>query len=129
WGRGTAPGNPTGASLSAPPEARGQEPRSDQLLAFDEAGEPVPKVLADVLPADRELGGFLHVIEVFADGEAPALEHVGIDGLLLREQVDRVRELQLATDSRLGPPQAVEDLGRQDVPADGAHVRRRLLGR
>src|SRR5439155_2516547 len=105
---------------------------SDELLALHELGEPRAELWPQVVPLGAELHRRLQVVEGVAHVEASALEAVRVDRLLLRQQVDRVRELDLASAPRRGSAQRVEDLGGEHVPADdrevgGGFLRRRLL--
>src|SRR6266581_3201631 len=83
---------------------------SDELLALHELGEPRAELGPEVVALGAELDGGLQVVEGVPHVEAPALEPVGVDRLLLRQQVDRVRDLDLATAARRGSVQRVEDL-------------------
>src|SRR5512132_4652419 len=102
---------------------------SDELLALHILSEPRAELRAQVVALGTELDGRLQVVEGVPDVEAPAIEAVGVDRLLLRQQVDRIRELDLATTARRGPSQRVEDLRREHVPADHGEVGRCLLRR
>src|SRR5436190_20150842 len=105
---------------------------SDELLALHVLSQPRAELRAQVVALGAELDRRLKVVEGIPDVEAPALETVGVYRLLLRQQVDRIRELDLASATRRGPSQRVEDLRREHVSADHGEVgwrlpRRRLL--
>src|SRR6266550_4342025 len=102
---------------------------SDELLALHVLSEPRAELGTEVVTLGTELDRRLQVVEGIPDVEAPALEAVGVDRLLLRQQVDRIRELDLASAARRGPSQRVEDLRREHVSADHGEVGRRLLRR
>src|SRR5439155_3256913 len=105
---------------------------SDELLALHELGEPRAELRPEVVAFGTELHRRLEVVEGVPDVEASTLEAVRVDRLLLRQQVDRVRELDLPAATRRGSAERVEDLGGEHVPADhreigGGLLRRRLL--
>src|SRR6478672_9809443 len=106
-----------------------RRPGSDELLALHVLSEPCAELRTQVVALGTELDRRLQVVEGVPHVEAPALEAIGVDRLLLRQQVDRIRELDLATATRCGPSQRVEDLRREHVSADHREVGRRLLGR
>src|SRR5215212_4449368 len=95
--------------------ARVRRSPSDELLPLDEVDEPAAHVLADVVAVDRELDGRADRVELVADVVAPALEHVGVHRLLLREHVEGIGELDLAADAGLERLQHAENLGGEDV--------------
>src|ERR1700675_554052 len=70
---------------------------SDELRALHVLGEPRAELGAEVVALGAELDGRLQVVERVAHVEASALEPVRVDRLLLGQQVDRVRDLDLAT--------------------------------
>src|SRR5205085_2783142 len=53
----------------------------------------------------------------------------GIDGLLLEQNPDSVRQLYFASASRAGFFENAKNLGRQNVAADDRQIRRRLIPR
>src|SRR5207244_11412999 len=86
-------------SLLRPSEGTMQPARdgSEELRALHVLGEPRAELGPEVVPLGAELDGRLEVVERVTHVEAPALEPVRVDRLLLRQQVDRVRDLDLAT--------------------------------
>src|SRR5207244_3759371 len=100
---------------------------SHQLATLDEFAEPSRERRADVLSFDGELDGRLQIVQRIADVEAPMIEAVRVDGLILREQVDRVGQLDLAAVTRLRAPERVEDLRSEHVAPDRGEVRGSLF--
>src|SRR5213593_1485427 len=123
----------SGSLLSAsawPSPVDGRSRRtSDELLALDEVREPRAEVRAQVVALDGQLHRRLEEVEGVADVESASLEAVRVDGLLLRQQVDRVGQLDLTAAPGRGPAERREDLRGEDVAADRRQVGWRLAGR
>src|SRR5919112_230220 len=83
-----------------------------------EALEVRPELRRQLRSLEGELDGRLQPAHRRAAVVARPLELVAVDGLLLHERLDRVRQLDLAPGAALGLLELVEDLRRQDVPAD-----------
>src|SRR5207249_1289506 len=97
------------ASLPAP---------SDEAFSPDEIDEEPPELRAHVVARDRDLDGRLQVVELVPDVVAAGFESVGVHRLLLREEVDRVGQLDLAAAPGFRLAERVEDLGREHVAPD-----------
>src|SRR5437867_13231318 len=92
------------------PGRASQPIRSAGGVATDHVMQVPTEFLAHVLVLQRELHRGLEVVELVPDVVAPVIEPVRVYRLLLREQVDSVRQLKLAAAARLDLPQRIEDV-------------------
>src|SRR5438046_10705309 len=92
------------------PGVRSGPAYSDELRALDELGEPRAEVRTQVLALHGELDRRLQGVEGVPHVVPPALEAVGVHGLVLGEPVDRVGQLDLAAASGGRPPERADDL-------------------
>src|SRR5882672_7291867 len=80
------------------------------------------EVASDVVAFQGELDRRFEVVQLVPDVVPSAIEPVGEERLLLRELIDRVGELDLATGPRFGVAERVEDVVREHVSADRRQV-------
>src|SRR5207248_10663970 len=99
----------------------------DVLLASGEVGVEVQTYRAQIVSLGCDLDRRAQVVELAADVVERAFEDVAVHRLRESEVADRIRQLDLAADAGWRRAQRVEDLRRENVPADRTEVRRRYV--